>query len=185
MINHLTDKILKDSAPEVVIAKSGYFQEIWAEAFETMQADPPVFYSPMSPPDHKLVMVSVCDVGKICAQSLLETGTALPSKTHSFDVHGPRLYSTLEVQSALEEVTGKKPKIVSIQPDRLVSFFGEKVPNQYAEELAEMTAASLPGGLLAAEMEKEGGLVRGKTELVESLRKIAAGETSKSASGVF
>jgi hypothetical protein len=181
----LTDKILKDSVPEVVIAKSGYFQEIWAEAFETMQADPPVFYSPMTPPNHELVMVSISDIGKICAETLLETGKALPSNPHSFDIHGPRSYSTLDVESALEEVTGKKPSIVSIEPDQLASFFGGKVPSQYAEELAEMTAASLPGGLLAAEMEKEDGIVRGKTELVESLRKIAAGETSKSASGVF
>ena len=171
--------------PEVVIAKSGYFQEIWAEAFETMQADPPIFYSPMTPPDHKLVMISNIDVGKICAQVLLQTGTALPSNPHSFDIHGPRSYSTLDVQSALEEVTGKKPSIVSVEPEQLASFFGEKVLNQYADELAEMTAASLPGGLLAAEMDKEEGIVKGKTELVESLRRIAVGEMSKSASGVF
>ena len=48
-----------------------------------------------------------------------------------------------------------------------------------------MTKASLPGGLLVAEMEKEDRVVRGKNELVESLRKIASGETKKTASGVF
>jgi hypothetical protein len=57
LINHLTDKILKDAAPEVVVTKSGYFQEIWAEAFETMEADPPVFYSPVTPTGHKIAMV--------------------------------------------------------------------------------------------------------------------------------
>lgn len=89
------------------------------------------------------------------------------------------------MKSALEEITGKSPKIISIEPDQLASFYGQKVADQYAKELAEMTVAGLPGGVFAAEMDKEDGVVRGKIELVESLRKIASGETTKTASGVF
>lgn len=56
-LNHITDKILKDSVPEVVIVKPGYFQENWSHAFETIQADPPVIYSAVTPLDHKIPMV--------------------------------------------------------------------------------------------------------------------------------
>jgi hypothetical protein len=115
----------------------------------------------------------------------LETGNALPSDPHIFDLHGPRSYSTLDVKAALEQVTGKSSKIISIEPDKLASFYGEKVADQYAKELAEMTRAGLPGGIFVAEMAKEDGVVRGEIELVESLRKIASGETTKMASGVF
>ena len=89
------------------------------------------------------------------------------------------------MKSALEEVTGKITKMISIEPDQLASFYGQKVADQYAKELAEMTIASLPGGIFAAEMNKEDDVVRGEVELVESLRKIANGETTKTASGVF
>lgn len=121
----------------------------------------------------------------MCAETLLETGNGLPSTPHIFDLHGPRSYSTLDAQAALKEVIGKSPRIISIEPDQLASFYGEKVADQYAKELAEMTKAGLPGGIFAAEMEKEAGVVRGKIELVDSLRKIASGETTKTAGGVF
>lgn len=109
----------------------------------------------------------------------------LPANPHVVDLHGPRNYSSLDVQSALQEVTGKNARLVSIEPDQLAAFYGQKVKEQYAKELAEMTIASLPGGVLAAEMEKTEGVVRGKIELVDSLRKIANGEHAKAASGVF
>jgi hypothetical protein len=131
------------------------------------------------------IQIGIHDVGQICARFLLETGTTLPTSPHVVDLHGPRNYSTLEVQAALEEVTGKKAKLVSIEPDQLVSFYEQKVPHQYAKELAEMTVASLPGGVIATDMEKTDGIIRGKLELVESLRMVACGDTVKVASGVF
>lgn len=100
----------------------------------------------------------------------------MPSNPYSFNLHGPRGYRAVDIQAVLEEVTGVKPKINLIQPDKLPEFFGQHVPEQYATELAEMTIACLPGGLIAPEMEKEDGAVRGSIELVGVLRKAAAGE---------
>lgn len=57
-LNHTTDEILKDSVEEVVIVRPGYFQEMWAHAFETIKADPPVVYSVITPLDHKIPMVN-------------------------------------------------------------------------------------------------------------------------------
>lgn len=56
-LNHITDNILKDTVPEVVIVKPGYFQENWSHAFESIQADPPVICSVVTPLDHKIPMV--------------------------------------------------------------------------------------------------------------------------------
>ena len=56
--NHVTDKVLADSVDEVVIAKGSWFMENWASAFETLKADPPYFESFLTPPDHKIAMVS-------------------------------------------------------------------------------------------------------------------------------
>jgi hypothetical protein len=40
------------------MAKAGYFQENWAHAFETAQGSSPVVYSPITPIDHNIPMVS-------------------------------------------------------------------------------------------------------------------------------
>ena len=57
-LNHISDTILKDSAPEVVIIKPGYYFETWAaEALKTTQENPPRFVSAISPADHKMPMV--------------------------------------------------------------------------------------------------------------------------------
>ena len=56
-INHITDEILQNSAPEVVIAKAGWFQENWAAAFDTLSGDRPFFHSIFTPLDHKIAMV--------------------------------------------------------------------------------------------------------------------------------
>ena len=125
------------------------------------------------------------DVGRACAENLLETGQALPSSPHPFDLQGPRSYSVTDVKEALEAVSGKKITVDAIKPDRLAEFYGQTVPTQYAQELAEMTVAMLPGGLVATEMEKEEGVVRGTTELIDVFRRIAAGETIKVPSGAF
>lgn len=57
-LNHLSNKVLENAAPEVVIIKPGLFQEQWAHVFETIKADPPVIYSTITPVDYKVPMVS-------------------------------------------------------------------------------------------------------------------------------
>lgn len=56
-INHITDKILADSVPEVVIVRPGWFQENWAEALQTAQSDETYFETYFTPLDHPITMV--------------------------------------------------------------------------------------------------------------------------------
>ncbi|KAM5344244.1 hypothetical protein ACJ41O_012781 [Fusarium nematophilum] len=169
-LNHISDKILKEVVPEVIIVKPGYFQDNWAHAFESIQADPPVIYSVITPADHKIPMVSVSDVGKSCARALL----AEPKKTspHYFDLYGPRLYSSVDVKEAVEEVTGKKVELVLIERDHLAEFFGQQVPRAHVQQMVDMTTAALPGGIMAGDFVENEDTVRGRDELVETLRRL-------------
>ncbi|RYP90307.1 hypothetical protein DL770_003603 [Monosporascus sp. CRB-9-2] len=172
-INHISDNVLKESAPEVLVARAGYFQESWGHVFEDIKANPPVFHSVFSPADHQVPMVSLIDVGNVCAQKLLETGQQLPARPYVFYITGPRNYSSLDVKAAVEEVTGKKIDIVTVAKEDLVAFYSKQVPALNAAELAEMTVASLPGGLLEKDFlqDDDGNTYRGRIELVDALRR--------------
>ncbi|KAK7409234.1 hypothetical protein QQX98_008610 [Neonectria punicea] len=169
-INHISDTILKDAVPEVLIIKPGYFQENWAHAFDTIKADPPVFYSPVTPVDHKIPMVSLIDVGEACAEALLDE--VKKTSPHYFDLYGPRHYSATDVKLAVEEVTGKQVEIVAIDKAHLAGFFAEQVPAAYVQDFVEMTASALPGGTMAGDFGDHEYTVKGNVQLVEALRRL-------------
>lgn len=126
------------------------------------------------------------DVSNFISQWVLETGTALSVRPQIYTLHGPRSYSMLDLQEALAEVAGKKPRIEAVEQEKLFHFFKTKLPPIKAQEVTEMTVAINGGGLLAKEMsEPSGNVVRGSTELVETLRQLNSGKISKNASGAF
>ncbi|WAO96613.1 NAD(P)-bd-dom domain-containing protein [Fusarium falciforme] len=169
-LNHISDKILKDSVPEAVIVKPGYFQENWSHAFETIQAEPPVIYSTITPLDHKIPMVSIRDIGRACADALL----AAPKDVspYYFDLYGPRHYSALDVKEAVEQITGKKVELVPIEKDNLAEFYAREIPSAQIQDFVEMTTSALPGGIMAGDFGSNERTVQGKVELVEALRPL-------------
>ncbi|KAI8711860.1 hypothetical protein NCS52_01450600 [Fusarium sp. LHS14.1] len=169
-LNHISDNILKDSVPEVVIVKPGYFQENWSHAFETIQAEPPVIYSVITPLDHKIPMVSIRDIGRACADALL----AAPKDVspYFFDLYGPRHYSALDVKEAVEKITGKKVEVVPIEKDNLAEFFAREIPSAHIEDFVGMTTSALPGGIMSGDFGSNERTVHGKVELVEALRPL-------------
>ncbi|KAK6844216.1 hypothetical protein PG995_014326 [Apiospora arundinis] len=74
--NYTAEQALIGAAPEVVLVRCAYFMENWAMALETLEAEPPFFYSVMCPADYKIPMVSVRDIGKTCAAQLLAAGSS-------------------------------------------------------------------------------------------------------------
>ncbi|KAH7123477.1 hypothetical protein B0J13DRAFT_511863 [Dactylonectria estremocensis] len=171
-INYISDTILKDAVAQVLIIRPGYFHEDWARAFQTPQAEPPLLHSPMTPIDHKIPMVSLIDVGEVCAHALLDNEEK--ASPYFFDLHGPRLYSTTDIKLALDEVTGKKWEIAAIPKDKLAEFWAEQVPAAYVQDFVEMTTAGLPGGIMDGGFEDNEHTVCGKVELVDALRKVYA-----------
>ena len=131
-----------------------------------------------------LPQISLQDIAQISTTHLLSTNSnPLPSTPHMLTLHGPRNYSPEDVRAALVSITAQSNiRIHPIYPDQLHDFFGKDVPDPYAQELMEMTTASLPGGVLMGDMENgEGeGVVRGGVELVESLGSIFRGADGQS-----
>ncbi|KAK2605939.1 hypothetical protein QQS21_003665 [Conoideocrella luteorostrata] len=168
-INHISDEILKDAVPEVVVIRAGYFAEDFSHVFESIKADPPKIISQFTPSDWKVPIVSVQDVGEQSARALLERRSGVPSP-HFMRLFGPRLYSSDDVQAAVKEITGTNAELVLPEKDGIVDFFAQQFPRGVAEELAEMVVASLEGGNIAKEYEYNDDTIVGKMELVDALR---------------
>ncbi|RMJ28574.1 hypothetical protein PHISP_00534 [Aspergillus sp. HF37] len=171
-LNRIADRILRAAAPEVVIVQPGWYIEMFARAFQTMQADPPIFETEFSPADHKTGMVSVQDIGRYCANALLEEASANPGP-REVKLLGPRLYSSLDVQHAVEEITGQKAETKVVDKQDLPQWFEAHVPKGYAQELAELVISSLPGGILEEDVVYTDQTVRGTVEMVDALRRVA------------
>ncbi|VUC31427.1 unnamed protein product [Clonostachys rosea] len=171
-LNHISDTILGSVLPEVQIVKPGWFFENWTDALKTMRSENPSFESTFSPPAHEIPMLSVKDVGDYLAKVLLDT-TSRPGVS-SVSLFGPRHYSSLDVKEALEQVTGNKGELVTIDKDKLATYYANHVPPAYAQEFADMVIATLPGGTMAGDFEYGENTVRGKIELVDGLRELYA-----------
>ncbi|RYP72961.1 hypothetical protein DL770_007880 [Monosporascus sp. CRB-9-2] len=57
--NHVSETIYQGAAAEVVFMRNAYFMENWVTALDTIKADPPHFYSTLTPLDHKIPMVKI------------------------------------------------------------------------------------------------------------------------------
>lgn len=116
--------------------------------------------------------VSVSDVGRVCAERLIQVGEPLSSSPYYFDLFGPRNYSAEDVKAAVEEVTGKKVEIAGIPRDQLAAFYRQSVPEDHVAGLVEMTTAALPDGIMAGDFVGNEFTVRGGEELVSTLRRL-------------
>ncbi|KAM0558092.1 hypothetical protein ACHAPJ_005259 [Fusarium lateritium] len=170
-LNHHTDQVLKDSVPEVTILQSTHFQEEFQYMFQMPLGDPPTISSWIAPGDYKVPIVSVKDVGEICAQHLLanpgQTGT------QSFKIMGPRLYSSNELRDMFEEVTGKKVELGLAQGEDLKAFFRQLFPEHCIPDFMEMIESSLPGGLITKDYDYDEHTLTGKVELLDTMRELS------------
>ncbi|KAK4118849.1 NAD(P)-binding protein [Parathielavia appendiculata] len=177
LTNHEAEVVLKDAAPEVVFVRCAYFMENWATALETLPQG--FFFTTLTPLDHALPMIAVQDIGSTCAAELLATGTALPSSPHIFELHGPRAYTSADVQKAFEEMLGKSIEMRSVEKSGLHDFYAAVFPPGVAAHFAEMNKSYLEGGILYEDPQPTPGEKRyGNTELVDVFRQmLGAGES--------
>ncbi|KXX73869.1 NAD(P)H azoreductase [Madurella mycetomatis] len=172
-LNHISDKILQDAVPEVTIVRPGYFQEDWTHAIAEAQANPPVLHSWITPTDCKIPMVvSLKDIAKFCANSLLSDPSNPGPSPHIFRLFGPRHYSSADLREAVEKATGRAVELKVIERDQLAAYFSQQLPEVYVQEFVDMTAAGLPGGIMVGDFAYDEGTVRGRVELVDTLREL-------------
>jgi uncharacterized protein YbjT (DUF2867 family) len=169
-LNHHTDKILKDSVPEVTILQSTHFQEEFEYMFQMPLGDLPTISSWIAPREFKIPIVSLRDVGEICANHLLNKSES-PS-LQVLKIFGPRSYSSSDLRDMFEEITGNKVNLGLAQGEDLKSFFRQILPEHCIPDFMEMIESSLPGGLIAKEYEVDENTVTGKVDMLEVFREL-------------
>ncbi|KAL6915753.1 hypothetical protein ACHAP8_009471 [Fusarium lateritium] len=169
-LNHISDELLKDSVPEVVIVRPTYFFEDFAHLLEAGKEKNPTIHSWITPIDYKIPLVGLKDVASNVANSLLAS-TAKPSP-HYFNLFGPRAYGSVDLKDAVEEITGKKVELKLVEEDQLLDYWKQIVPEAYAEEFKEMTTAGFSGGVIAKDFIYDEKTIRGEQELVDALRSL-------------
>lgn len=117
--------------------------------------------------------MSVKDVGALCAKALLEKSSQPGSRV--VNLFGPRHYSTLDLKEAIEEVTGKQGKLITIEKDGLQDLFAkEGIPQQYVQEYVDMILSMLAGGTMDGDLAYLEDTAVGGLELVDVLRDMAS-----------
>ncbi|KAF4958853.1 hypothetical protein FGADI_2055 [Fusarium gaditjirri] len=169
-LNHHTDKILKDSVPEVTILQSTHFQEEFEYMFQMPLGDPPTISSWIAPRDFKIPIVSLKDVGEACANHLLSK-LETPSP-EVLKVFGPHAHSSIDLRDMFEEMTGNKVELGLAQGEDLKAFFRQILPEHCIPDFMEMIESSLPGGLIAKEYEVDENTVTGKVDMLEVFREL-------------
>lgn len=176
-LNHISDEILKYSAPEVVIVKPAWYFEMWAPVLHAVEDEKTEIEIPFSPPEYAFPQVSVRDVGDFCAKALL--GDAPVSSPYIVDIVGPRDYSSLDIKEAVERLSGKKVSLTTVAKEGLAAYWTkEGVPKEHVPEFVDFVAAMHPGGVLAGHSSLGKHIVRGKLELVDVLGGMSLRKTT-------
>ncbi|RYP01582.1 hypothetical protein DL763_000113 [Monosporascus cannonballus] len=170
--NHVSETIYQGAAAEVVFIRNVYFMENWVAALDTINTEQPHFYSPLTPLDYKLPMVSTVDIGRTGAKELLGTGSGSATNPQIIDFQGPEWYSTRDVQKAFEQVTGKSIEVRLVEKNNLADYFSQFLPSNLASSYTEMSLSMLPGGLVEGETKKLHNARRGQDTLVDAFKRM-------------
>lgn len=140
--------------------------ENWAESLDTLKAPQPFFFSTITPLDLGVPMVAVDDIGSTLAAELVREAIP-PVKPRIFELHGPRLYTPMDVRAAFSKVLGREVEMKPVVPSELEYFFSQIFPRQIVGDWVEMAKSFLPGGIMAADTMTYDNVdvVRGSTDL--------------------
>lgn len=116
--------------------------------------------------------IAARDIGATLANEALAAGSTLPSVPYIFELHGPRDYSSIDVQKTFEEVTGKSIELRAVEPAGLRDFYAAAFPPSIAERFTDMTKSFHEGGILYEDPQPTGEKKYGKTELVEVIKQL-------------
>ncbi|KAK0641801.1 hypothetical protein B0T16DRAFT_220870 [Cercophora newfieldiana] len=170
LTNHTSEVVLKDAAPEVVFIRASYFMETWASAVETIK-EGSFFYTVATPLDFAWPQIAGDDIGATAAEELLSTAP-LKANPYIFELHGPRVYSSIDTQRAWAEAAGKDIEVRPVEREGLGEYFGSFLGPVRVKEYVDMTLSFLPGGIIHQDPNPTGEVRKGKTELVEVFKQL-------------
>lgn len=108
------------------------------------------------------------DIGISAAAQLLGTDT-LPESPYIYELHGPRSYTSRDVQKAFESAAGKAVELKPVDKADLTPFFAKFMPGPLVQPFVEMTLSFLPGGVAVQDPGAVTKKQRGSTDLDEVL----------------
>ncbi|NEI71754.1 NAD(P)H-binding protein [Rhizobium lusitanum] len=169
VIFHALERRLRTLDSRLVLLRSAEHMENWARLAKAAAEHGrlPSFYHPLT---KLLPTVSASDVGSIAAELLLDGKDAPERVVH---VEGPRRYTPNDVAAAIGSIAGRE---VIAQPlpeaDWQAVLLRAGLSEDYARLLVELYGAHNAGRI---DVESDVGEVRrGKTELVDVLRRLLA-----------
>lgn len=153
------------NVPDIIFIRCAYFMENWTAALDTLRGPEPFFFSTVTPLEWKIPMVAVGDVGAVIAAQALKRESS-PRRPYVFELHGPRMYSPLDVQVALSDALRTRVAVRPVARGDLDGFYKQVFPEDVVPEWVEMATSFLPGGVMKpGDVEEGTGVVNGKTEL--------------------
>lgn len=160
--------------PEIIFLRAAYFMENWTMMnAPTLLTDKPLFHTVLTPLDHELAMVAVEDIGANLAKGLISSYTP-PVKPYTFELHGPRGYTSKDVHAAFNAALGKEVGMELVPPEGLADYFGTFLPPDDVPLFVDMTKGFLPGGVMLSPNKPAINIVRGKTDLNDAIKAAVA-----------
>ncbi|HET7503105.1 MAG TPA: NmrA family NAD(P)-binding protein [Kofleriaceae bacterium] len=155
---------LRASGVPSTFLRAAFFQDNWGALLQGAIAGGALYYGLAE--GVRLGQVSTEDIGKTCAQLLLEG----PRGVRIVELAGPEELSLEDTAQILSRVAGKPIKAVSVPPAAMVqALIGQGASSELAESLGEMVTAINSGTIRF-----HGAPVRGTVPLEQRLRALLA-----------
>ncbi|KAF5133997.1 hypothetical protein E5D57_004626 [Metarhizium anisopliae] len=169
--NNIAERVFATTnVPEIIFIRCAYFMENWTVALDTLRGPEPFFFSTVTPLEWKIPMVAVGDVGAAIAAQALKRESS-PKRPYVFELHGPRMYSPLDVQVAFSDALRTRVAVRPVARGDLDGFYKQVFPEDVVPEWVEMATSFLPGGVMnPGDVEEGTGVVNGKTELGDAVK---------------
>ncbi|OAQ70804.1 nucleoside-diphosphate-sugar epimerase [Pochonia chlamydosporia 170] len=169
--NNIAERVFaKTDVPELIFVRCAYFMENWTVALDTLRGPEPFFFSTVTPLEWKIPMIAVEDIGSTLAAETLKQEPS-PHKPYVFELHGPRMYNSLDVQLAFSDALGKQVGVKPVAKGELHDFYKQVFPEDMVPEWVEMAVSFLPGGIMKpGDVEEGTSVVNAKTELGDAIK---------------
>jgi uncharacterized protein YbjT (DUF2867 family) len=123
LTTHTLEKILKESAPQVVMLRCGGFIENWLNSISAVKSgESPVLGSMFQKLDRKLPHVATNDIARIAAQYLTKPKDELDKLT-IIELEGPEDFSPNDVANLVSQILGKNVPAVPITAEMARGMF--------------------------------------------------------------
>jgi uncharacterized protein YbjT (DUF2867 family) len=123
LTTHILEKILKDSAPQVVMVRCAWFTENWLGAITAVKSGhAPAIGSMLQKLDQKIPHIATNDIGRVVAEYMTKPKNEL-DKLVIIELEGPEPYSSNDVAKVTSEALKKPISAVVMTEEKMRELF--------------------------------------------------------------